>query len=462
MSTRYLLKADPFLSLHGSGDQGTLSSNVESESIPFGRPIADYPRLTQSLSAGICQQKLIVLLEEVHDLSELIRIRHHLEELIRIGRISYVLEVEGICLAARTSLAKQDKVSFPVPIADQNYQLSPFAYGHCDQGYFRLESPLAFTRITILNVYCSLLLTELAAPRSCSELATIFSEFSASKIQAFVGLLLGSGMLVQSHERSDSLHYWDFHDLLFHSRSRGGRSPGPYGRAKVQDPSVAPGPSHPIHAHLDPIPLYRPDLDQLSQTDISLTQALESRQSQRQHGTVPISLRQLGEFLYRSSRDRAIPSHRGEGKIHRAYPSGGSRYPLEIYVAANVCQGLDLGLYHYSPQDHQLGLVCRSAQAFSPLLSQAQSAMNQADPPQVLIVIAAQFHRTMRDYHSISYSLILKEVGSLFQTMYLVATAMQLACCALGGGDSDLFSQIVQTEYVDETSVGELVLGQGI
>jgi len=68
----------------------------------------------------------------------------------------------------------------------------------------------------------------------------------------------------------------------------------------------------------------------------------------------------------------------------------------------------------------------------------------------------------MRDYHSISYSLILKEVGSLFQTMYLVATAMQLACCALGGGDSDLFSQIVQTEYVDETSVGELVLGQGI
>jgi hypothetical protein len=36
---------------------------------------------------------------------------------------------------------------------------------------------------------------------------------------------------------------------------------------------------------------------------------------------------------------------------------------------------------------------------------------------------------------------------------------MNLAPCGLGTGDSDLFSQAVGTDYYEETSVGELLLG---
>jgi hypothetical protein len=43
--------------------------------------------------------------------------------------------------------------------------------------------------------------------------------------------------------------------------------------------------------------------------------------------------------------------------------------------------------------------------------------------------------------------------------MYLVATAMDLAPCALGTGDSDYFTKLSGTDYLQETSVGEFILG---
>jgi SagB-type dehydrogenase family enzyme len=55
--------------------------------------------------------------------------------------------------------------------------------------------------------------------------------------------------------------------------------------------------------------------------------------------------------------------------------------------------------------------------------------------------------------------LTLKHVGVLYQSMYLVATAMELASCAIGGGDSDLFAEATKTDYLIETSVGEFILG---
>ena len=79
--------------------------------------------------------------------------------------------------------------------------------------------------------------------------------------------------------------------------------------------------------------------------------------------------------------------------------------------------------------------------------------------PQVLIIIAARFQRLSWKYQSMAYNVLLKNVGALYQTMYLVATAMDLAPCALGGGDSDLFARATGLDYYAETSVGEFLLG---
>ena len=52
-----------------------------------------------------------------------------------------------------------------------------------------------------------------------------------------------------------------------------------------------------------------------------------------------------------------------------------------------------------------------------------------------------------------------KNVGVLYQTMYLVTAAMGLAPCGLGAGNSALFARAAGTDYFAESSVGELLLG---
>ena len=42
--------------------------------------------------------------------------------------------------------------------------------------------------------------------------------------------------------------------------------------------------------------------------------------------------------------------------------------------------------------------------------------------------------------------------------MYLVATAMNLAPCALGSGNADLFAKAALTDYYIESSVREFML----
>jgi SagB-type dehydrogenase family enzyme len=93
------------------------------------------------------------------------------------------------------------------------------------------------------------------------------------------------------------------------------------------------------------------------------------------------------------------------------------------------------------------------------LLDQAFYTADQRSKPQVLIVLAARFQRMQWKYQSMVYAAILKHVGVLYQQMYLAATAMGLAPCALGGGHSDLFAEAAGLNYYEETSVGEFILG---
>ena len=93
------------------------------------------------------------------------------------------------------------------------------------------------------------------------------------------------------------------------------------------------------------------------------------------------------------------------------------------------------------------------------LLYDAWKATGQQDIPQVLLIITARFGRLFWKYPSFGYGLILKHIGVLYQTFYLVATAMQLAPCAIGSGNSEKFCQVAALDEVEESSVGEFSLG---
>lgn len=178
----------------------------------------------------------------------------------------------------------------------------------------------------------------------------------------------------------------------------------------------------------------------------------------RQHGSSPITLQQLGEFLYRTARVTGYRQSENLTFTRRLYPSGGAVYELEIYLAVQACDGLETGLYHYNPDVHNLTLTAAFTPDVAQTIRQASSAA-LVENGQILVLISARFDRMARFYHTIGYALILKHVGILMQTMYLVASAMNLALCAIGSGDSDLFCTITAIPYFQEGLVGELLLG---
>ena len=92
----------------------------------------------------------------------------------------------------------------------------------------------------------------------------------------------------------------------------------------------------------------------------------------------------------------------------------------------------------------------------------AEFAMDATDSPQVLITIAARFNRISWKYSSIAYSLILKDVGVLLQTLYLTATDMGLGGCAIGTSNIDLFAKMTGIDFHVEGPVGQFALGRGI
>ena len=96
------------------------------------------------------------------------------------------------------------------------------------------------------------------------------------------------------------------------------------------------------------------------------------------------------------------------------------------------------------------------------LLAGARSAAGVAENPPVLIVLAARFARILWKYEGIGYANLLKDAGALLQTMYLVATAMGLAPCAIGGGDAECFAAAAGTGFWEKSSVAEFILGYAV
>jgi SagB-type dehydrogenase family enzyme len=435
-----------------------------------GVPVAIQEALHRLAPPGLDQDMLCELIRGNGD-GVLARCYYYLERLTQRGLLRQAVHADGACLATLVAVSPSF-VSGPAQvIAGRRYVLSRFAYLRREGAEAVLESPLASARIILNDCRAAALVGLLAAPATVGELAERVGGLKIDAVAGVLALLLRAGMLGEegAEDRSPALQTWEFHDLLFHARTRRGRFDAPYGGtyrlADRMAPPPALKPAMTGHVH----ELYRPDLDRLESDDPPLARVQAQRRSIREFdGTRPITDRQLGEFLFRVGRvtacqEREVATPHGPVRqdfAARPYPAGGGLYELELYAAIQACDRLDPGLYHYDPAGHRLvRLPGRAPEVAGLIRDAAESVAVPPDTIQVLLIVAARFPRVAWKYESIAYALTLKHVGVLYQTMYLAATAMGLAPCAVGGGDADLFARAVGIDYYAETSVGEFLLG---
>ncbi|WP_018383362.1 SagB/ThcOx family dehydrogenase [Wenjunlia vitaminophila] len=368
-----------------------------------------------------------------------------------------------------------DDISMPA-------RLSRFASMRTEDGSLILESAMSLHRVVLHSPEAAYLVSSLARPCTAQDLARAQGLPEEAVLQ-IVRYLVAAGMVVLAQsgdppgtgdggagpsfaeDRDPALITWSGRDLLFHTRSRRGRHDEPYGATYPFLGMVSPEPLLKTVPEGPRVELYRPPLEQLLVDDMSLTAALEQRRSVRCYADAPVTTDQLGELLYRSARVRAVfsTSEKDSGRpiaTSRPYPSGGAAYSLEIYVTLGRGDGTtDRGIYYYDPHGHALVLVSRNENDVRELLYAAQTGAGLLAPPPVLLTMTSRFSRMSWKYRGMWYAAILKEVGVLQQTLYLVSTAMGLAPCALGGGDSDAAARAFGLDWRTESSVGEFILG---
>lgn len=356
--------------------------------------------------------------------------------------------------------------------------LSRFAYMRRRGNDLVLESPRSGALFRICDPKIAAGLALLAAPQPIKKLRRQ-DDFPGFELLA---LLVDCQILfrveaandrgLRPTEGNDSLVLWDFHDFLFHARSTEGRHANPMGGA------------YPYAGTIAPLPAVRPcwvgekiDLGKFSAADTDATtptaRVLRERHSVRSFDDHrPITLAELSRFLDRTARvqsewtsalDLGAGGESGLPATYtvRPYPSAGSSYELELYLAVAKCEGLARGFYHYDAGGHALVPIDVRAPELEAMLKSAEFAMGAPAVPQILITIAARFGRTSWKYSSIAYSLILKDVGVLMQTFYMMATDMGLGGCAIGSINIDLFARITGIEFYVEGPVGQFAIGRG-
>ncbi len=398
--------------------------------------------------------------------SSLPKLYYYIEQFINLGIICHTVLADGLPLATLVPISKFEKLQFFDAKPDKKYVLSRFAYCHQGEDGMVLESPLSGAQIILTDWRSGAIATCITKPQTASELSNLIPGISLETAVMFFSLLNSAAMLSEVEEdgkvvekENDTLTQWEFHDLLFHSRSRGGRHNNPVGKSFRFVNEIKPLPVVKPKVSNDIIELYKPDIEKLKEEDYPFTRILEERKSIRVQGNEPITDKQLGEFLYRTARVRSIFPKDQKECSNRPYPNGGACYEIELYLIINSCENIHDGIYHYCPLDHQLCRISERTTYVKALLKSAELATNPPCNPQILIILASRLPRVSWNYESMAYALTLKHVGVLYQTMYLVATAMNLAPCAVGGGNSSLFAAATGCDYYAESSVGEFMLG---
>lgn len=193
---------------------------------------------------------------------------------------------------------------------------------------------------------------------------------------------------------------------------------------------------------------------------ISLEKILQKRVSSRSFKrNKSITVEELSTVLYFAAGIKSLSGedrNEEEQSSKRFYPSGGARYPLELYCAVRNVQGIEAGIYHYFVTDSALERIGGEYElnAFDQALTYPWSR-----EAAVAILATAVWNRNTIKYADFGYKIIMLEAGHLVQNILLVSTGLGLKSCPLGGFLIDPISQILNINPFDEAPVHLSVIG---
>jgi SagB-type dehydrogenase family enzyme len=333
--------------------------------------------------------------------------------------------------------------------ADELKQWTVSRYTHVSwrDGSVEIASPVSGVVFRSGTADVLQILHAFAGGRRISDVVAVMKRFAATDVIACIERLIDGEMVIEVCD-AEPAGGWEPTALAYHRVSRRGVITDDGAQASVCAEGYEPG-LIPLRA---PEPIPRRDF----------ADVLERRRTTRAWSHRPIAAQMFSALLWMSARNRGGPSPPGDrDSVSRPYPSGGAIHSLELYpvIGPAAVQAIPAGVYRYRPDAHALELLSGHAAVYEPVLRAGARAAGTQRAPLVLVV-TSRIAEQSAAYSDIAYSLVLKEVGALFQTLYLVSECLGLAACAVGGGAPDtLFAQLTGSSTVERPVVGEFVVG---
>lgn len=191
--------------------------------------------------------------------------------------------------------------------------------------------------------------------------------------------------------------------------------------------------------------------------EVSLSRLLAHRHTTRDFSTEQISLADFGTLLHWVIGEVGERPDAPNGGKNRPYPSGGAKYPIELYPIVLNVEGVTPGVYHYHVPSHALEQI---SDTVDPKVLGAPLFYDFVQGAAAVLCLTFMKSRSVKKYGGLAYKLGMLEAGHVGQNAYLAAEALGLGCCGLGGGDQPLMYSLLEIDGGNEHVVYAVAVGK--
>jgi SagB-type dehydrogenase family enzyme len=171
----------------------------------------------------------------------------------------------------------------------------------------------------------------------------------------------------------------------------------------------------------------------------------------------PLTLEALTRILFCADGLTRSKTVDGEAYHFRAAASAGALYPIEIYLAAIEVEGVEPGLYHFSPADLKLRGLRRGD--WRDWLAQAAAMRPALAEARAIIVMSAIFWRSAWKYRARAYRYCFWDAGTILANLLAAANAEGLATAIVTAFEDAPVERLIDIDGEREGAICLVALG---
>ncbi len=177
-----------------------------------------------------------------------------------------------------------------------------------------------------------------------------------------------------------------------------------------------------------------------------LLSCIENRESRRTFSDESLSQKELSYLLWTT---QGIRRGIGPGTALRNVPSAGCRHAFETYLAVFNVEGLNKGIYRYSPSEHGL-IFLSEPEEIEAAVADAALGQKFCGTSAVTFFWTVIPYRMEWRYGPAAHRVIPIDVGHVCQNLYLAAESIKCGTCAVGAYDQKKMDELLGVNGEEE------------